>query len=569
MKTLRFLHLRRAGYEFDDFDSEERNACARCNAELGSMETYRDYRVCPACGHHYLISAHQLIKSLADERSFKEIDSTLASADPLRFSDDERYADHLNQLRTSLRLSDSIITGSATIEGLHVVLAVIDFRFMGGTMGVVLGEKLRRAADLSIKRRCPLVTIVSSGGARMQEGMFALAQMAKTASSIQRLHAAGLLYISVLTNPTTGGVLASFANLADIILAEPDALIGFAGPRVVEEVIGEPLPPDSHSAEFQLRHGLVDEIVARPDLRKRLADILRVSSPGVSAKQSNKNRRVKEAPDVIASPPWDRVQEVRSDLRPTTLDYLPLLFDMTFEIHGDRQGHDDPAFVAGFATLQGIPLVFSGFERGHGDDREFRRFGRPLPSGYRKVQRAMRLAERLDLPFVSFVDTPGAYPGVEAERSGLSAAVAETIALASHLKTPTIAIVIGEGGSGGALALSVADAVFIQERAVFSVISPEAAAAILYRDSSRAAELANKFRLTAQELLKDGFVHGVISEPPGGSHLDLQLAADEISLALVQALKRLKKKKPARLVAARMERIDHFGQNEVQNRKRS
>ncbi len=250
-------------------------SCPRCGVSLVEDARYERYRVCSACGAHLAIGSRRRIAALVDEGSFRETDAKLFSADPLSFTDDAPYRLRLDEQRRVTGQADALITGTAGLHGHKIVLAALDFAFMGGSMGLVVGEKLVRAAELARERRIPLLSIVASGGARMQEGMYSLLQMAKTAAAIQRLHAAGVPYVSVLTHPTTGGVFASFASLGDVIVAEPGALIGFAGPRVVEHFLGRPLPPGSHSAEFLLEHGMIDAIVPRAELPATLGTLLR------------------------------------------------------------------------------------------------------------------------------------------------------------------------------------------------------------------------------------------------------------------------------------------------------
>ncbi|MFM9108677.1 MAG: carboxyl transferase domain-containing protein, partial [Chloroflexota bacterium] len=344
--------------------------------------------------------------------------------------------------------------GKAKIGGVDVILAVLDFSFLGGSMGVVVGEKLVRAADRAGRARSPLVTVVASGGARMQEGLLSLMQMAKTAAAVKRLHDRGVPYISVLTNPTTGGVFASFANLGDITLAEPGALIGFAGPRVAEQAIGRKLPPGTHTAEYLLDHGMIDAIVPRTALRGVLASLLGLlSGPSGPFPGEPPGGASGSGPPAAA---WDLVQGARSLDRPTSLDYLDRMIDEFFELRGDRVSGDDPAVIAGIGMLAGNPVAVVALERGHDAEREARHGGMARPEGYRKAQRVMRLAARLGLPLLALVDTPGAYPGPESEEGGLAGELAACMALLSDLPTPTVAADIGEGGSGGALALAVA-----------------------------------------------------------------------------------------------------------------
>jgi acetyl-CoA carboxylase carboxyl transferase subunit beta len=230
--------------------------------------------VVPGSGYHFPIGARERIAALLDPDSFEEADAAVKSADPLRFTDSQPYKNRLTRYEKESGLPEAVICGTGSIHGIEVSLAVMDFRFCGGTLGSATGEKITRAIERAIARKCPCIIYSTSGGARMQEGILSLMQMAKTSAALGRLAEARLPFVSVLTNPTTGGVSASFATLGDVILAEPGALIGFAGPRVIKETTKQSLPPGFQSAEFLLKHGLVDQIVSRLEQRERLRDIL-------------------------------------------------------------------------------------------------------------------------------------------------------------------------------------------------------------------------------------------------------------------------------------------------------
>jgi acetyl-CoA carboxylase carboxyl transferase subunit beta len=247
--------------------------CDSCKEIVYKKEIEKNLKVCPKCNYHFRISARERLKLLVDEGSFIEINEALESVDPLHFNDKISYKDRLkdNQKKTNLR--EAVISGDAIIKGYPVSLVIMDFSFMGGSMGSVVGEKVARAAERALEERHSLVAVSSSGGARMQEGIFSLMQMAKVSSAIGRLKDADLLYISILCDPTFGGVTASFATLGDIIIAEPKSLIGFAGPRVIEQTIKQPLPDDFQRADFLLEHGLIDIIVERKNLRDTIAKL--------------------------------------------------------------------------------------------------------------------------------------------------------------------------------------------------------------------------------------------------------------------------------------------------------
>lgn len=258
-----------------DVPSDVFDKCAGCGEILYTERLHQNLGVCPDCGHHTRISANRYLEILLDDGSFEETDADMRSGDPLHFSDLKPYSQRLIAAEKKVGRPSGVITGAGRIGGTPVALAVMDFRFIGGSMGSVVGEKIARAARLALDRRLPLIVLSASGGARMQEGIFSLMQMAKTSGVLARIHEAGLPYISVLTDPTTGGVTASYAMLGDVNLAEPGSLIGFAGPRVIEETIRQELPAGFQRAEFLLEHGMVDQVVDRRELRSTLSRVLR------------------------------------------------------------------------------------------------------------------------------------------------------------------------------------------------------------------------------------------------------------------------------------------------------
>ncbi len=248
--------------------------CPKCHELVHDSELQRTWQLCPKCGHHNRLTATQRIALLADEGSFVELFSSLKPVDPLTFVDTEPYADRIKSAQKRSGRDEAVIVGTCTLKGLKAALGVLDFSFMGGSMGSVVGERLTRLIEYAKQKKLPLIIVSASGGARMQESIFSLMQMAKTSAALAHLHDDGLPYISVLTNPTTGGVTASFAALGDVIIAEPDALIGFAGPRVVEQTIRQKLPPGAQKSEFLLEKGMIDCIVNRHELKDRLYTLI-------------------------------------------------------------------------------------------------------------------------------------------------------------------------------------------------------------------------------------------------------------------------------------------------------
>lgn len=532
--------------------------CPSCDADLTSDGDYRRLRVCGACRRHFTLSARERIDLLADPNTFREINRGLRSGDPLAFSDTLPYRERLVNAQRRTGLAEAALTGVCRIDGHAVVLGALDFEFLGGSMGIATGEKIARAFEHATREKLPLILIVTSGGARMQEGILSLMQMAKTVAAAKRHHSAGLPFISVLTDPTMGGIYASFASLGDVTLAEPGALVGFAGPRVIEGTIGQRLPPGAQRPEFLLQHGQLDQIVDRAKLRGVLAQLLTlVDSPyRLTATEAATVSTVAPTADETA---WETVQLARHNRRPTTLDYIRLMTTGFVELHGDRVFGDDPAIVGGLAELAGQPIVILGHERGHPGDPIDRNEGRARPEGYRKARRLMLLAAKLQLPLVTLIDTPGAYPGLESEERGLAGALALCLATMVELPTPIVSAIVGEGGSGGALALGVADRVLMQENAIYSVIAPEGAAAILYHDPSRAQELATALRITARDCRALGVVDVLVSEPVGGAHHDPEAAAHLLKSALVHELVELQRQPIEKLLARRYKKFRTMG----------
>ncbi|QFU90543.1 acetyl-CoA carboxylase, carboxyltransferase subunit beta [Amycolatopsis sp. YIM 10] len=534
--------------------------CGACDRVVHRETLARRLRTCPCCGHYFRLGSAERIASLADERSFTELHRQLRSADPLEFTDRLPYTDRLAGAEEKTGLGEAAVAGTATIAGCPVVLVVLDFAFLGGSMGSVVGEKIARSAESAAERGVPLVVVSASGGARMQEGALSLVQMAKCAAAIGRLRAAGVPYVSVLTDPVYGGVAASFAALGDVIVAERGTRAGFAGPRVIEQTIGQRLPTGFQTAEFLHEHGHVDLVCARPELPAVVGALVRLLSADADPPATGGSTAPVAEQTAAELDGWAAVGAARNPGRPSVTEHLELIFDELLELHGDRWIEDDPAVVAGVGRLGDRVVVFAGHRKGRGLEENSRcNFGMPHPSGYRKVHRLYRLAERLALPVVTLIDTPGAYPGLRAEEENQSAAIAELLALGAGLRVPVISVVTGEGGSGGALALAVADKLLIQEHAIFSVISPEGAAAILFGDAERAADAARALRLRANDLLRLGVVDEVLPEHPG----DARASSAVIAAAVSRHLRELTALDPADLLDRRYRRIRSHGSNAV------
>ena len=497
--------------------------CNVCKAAVFVDEVKKNNYICPHCGNYFRIHARRRIEMITDEGSFEEWNETMPVSNPLCY---KGYEEKLKQLQEKTGLDEAIVTGRAKIGGFPVALGVCDSRFLMASMGENVGEKIALAVEKATEERLPVIIFSCSGGARMQEGIVSLMQMAKTSAAIKRHSDAGLLYISVLTNPTTGGVTASFAMLGDIILAEPGALIGFAGPRVIEQTIRQKLPKGFQRSEFLLEHGFLDQIVTRNEMKNTLAELLhlhcnkpekRVETESTETIEKSTGRNEKSLDSTGAQcekkTAWEHVLLARDKERPTGKDYIPWLFEHFTELHGDRLFGDDPALTGGIAWFNKVPVTVLIQEKGNGTKENIaHNFGMVSPEGYRKSLRLMKQAEKVGRPVICLVDTPGAFCGLEAEERGQGEAIARNLYELSTLRVPVLSIVIGEGGSGGALALAAGDQVWMMENSIYSILSPEGFASILWKDSTKAKEAAQVMKLTAVDLKKLGIIERVIGE---------------------------------------------------------
>ena len=573
--------------------------CPTCEEMLFNKQLDKQLRVCPNCNHHFRLSAAARLEQLVDAGTWQERDAGLQSVDSLGFVDQKPYPDRLLAAQTATGLRDAAVWGTASLNGTAIAICVMDFGFMGGSMGAVVGEKVTRAAEYALEARTPLVVVSASGGARMQEGTLALMQLAKTLAALERLRDADVPFLSVLSDPTTGGVFASFAAVGDVNIAEPNALIGFAGSRVSAGTIAQELPVGFQRSEFLFAHGFIDRIIPRAGLRDELARLLRLlppraleATPTYAPLEADLDRfrplsflssladKVGElagttedhqaaaaaaaAAQAATEDPrdavWARVQLARNLHRPRTLEFVAAMTDDFVELHGDRLFGDDTAIVAGLARLDGRRIAVIGQQKGADTEENIRRnFGMPHPEGYRKAMRVMELAERFGLPVVTFVDVPGAHPGPESEERGIAESIARSIGLMSRLRTPIVTVITGEGSSGGALAIAVGDVVIALENAVYAVISPEGCAAILWRTSDEAPAAALAMKMTAADQQALGVVDIVVPEPREGAHADPAETAHRLKAIVVDRLAALDELTIAELLESRYRRYRALG----------
>ena len=579
--------------------------CKKCGAVHSVQDVRANDFACPSCGAYVRIHAKRRIKLLADPGSFEEWNQELPVVNPLDFPE---YEQKLWEVKESTGLNEAVVTGKITIDGIPTAIGVCDARFLMSSMGHNLGEKIARMAERAAEEKLPVILYACSGGARMQEGIISLMQMVKTSEALGRLQESGQLFISVLTDPTMGGVTASFAMLGDIILAEPGALIGFTGQRVIQQTIGGKLPEGFQRAEFLLKHGFTDAIVPRRDQRAVLAHILRLHVKGAAELASEtapvfeeaelaeeftrEEVEPKKAPGLLDAAAnalqnlqrlafgqkaekeeeresrfsegglrsaWETVKLSRAKDRAHAKDYIDALFPDFMELYGDRCYGDDEAVIGGIASFHGIPVTVIGIQKGRDFlENKRRNFAMPNPEGYRKALRLMKQAEHFKRPVICFVDTPGAYCGVGAEERGQGQAIAENLQKMAALRTPILAIVIGEGSSGGALGVATANEVWMMENAVYSILSPEGFAAILYRDAKQAELAAENMRLTSRDLLELGVIEKIIPEPEPVTFENIQTVARELEPELLEFIGKYSAMSRDELANQRYERFRKF-----------
>ena len=605
--------------------------CNKCGRPIYTEDVKNNYYVCPRCSGYFRVHAYRRIEMIIDEGTFEEWNQEMEFVNPIGFPG---YEKKITAAREKSSLNEAVVTGRGKVHGQDTVIAVCDSRFLMSSMGHNVGEKITRAVERATEEKLPVVIFAASGGARMQEGLVSLMQMAKTSAALKRHSDAGFLYVSVLTDPTTGGVTASFAMLGDVILAEPGALIGFAGPRVIEQTIHQKLPEGFQRAEFLVEHGFVDRIVERKDQKEVLGRIIKLHSSRRSWKKNldEESRRreaaarvcareaallaaersraeasetpalenaaekitvdqaaseiaekdlpekVKEAIKSRIAPfsgvmrqktldkitgrqqeAWDTVLASRSAGRLVASDYIRILFDGFIEMHGDRYFGDDGAIIGGVASFYGMPVTVIGQEKGKTTKDNLKcNFGMPSPEGYRKALRLMKQAEKFNRPVICFVDTPGAFCGLEAEERGQGEAIARNLFEMADLKVPMLTIVIGEGGSGGALAMAVANEVWMMENSIYSVLSPEGFASILWKDSKRASEAAKVMKMTARDLYELGLIERIIPEDHPASIENIELIGQIIDRHMREFFKTCELMTPEELVSQRYDRFRKF-----------
>lgn len=537
-----------------DRSAEERlERCFACDADLRESRSYERHRVCHACGHHYHLNARQRVATILDPGSFRETDRSVTALDPIQFRERQSYRHRVLEAQRRTGLAEAAFTGTGALYGREVVIAALDFSFLGGSIGVASGERLARAFERAASRGLAVVTVLSTSGVRMREGLLALMQLPRLATAHQKLAEKGLPHITLLADPSTGSAFAGLANLADFIIAEPDALVGYSALREMRERTGEELPEDAHTSESHLRRGLIDAIVRREDLRPSLGLLIDLLMSNYELRPVGRPER--EPREYARLEAWRQVQLSRHENRPTAPDFIRRITTTFVEIHGDRSGEDDLSISAGLGLLGGEAVILIGQNRLQG----LAAAGAIGPAGFHKARRAMRLAQKFKLPLITFLDSDGARPDLAAEEAGLGDAIARCMRDMLRLQSPSLAVITGEGASEAAVAMAVADRVLMLENAVYEVVSPEDAARRLYGEAARVDEVAERLRLTSHDCLRLGIVDSIVPEPGEGAHTNHDEASLLLRRSVVRSLTAIQRERPRRRLNRRRDRYRNTG----------
>lgn len=496
--------------------------------------------------------ARSLIASAVDPGSWCPWDTP--PADPAELG--SAYREELAEARRRTGYDEAIVTGEGRLDGRRVAITAGEFSFLGGSIGRAAADRLVDAVRRATRERLPLLAAPASGGTRMQEGAAAFARMVTISAAVARHRAAGLPYLVYLRHPTTGGVFASWGSLGHLVAAEPGALIGFLGPRVYEQLYGEPFPAGVQCAENLYAHGLIDAVVGAEEIgpiAARALDVLTGRPASAGRLPSVTEDEPEDESDGASGDAWTSVRRSRRPERPGVRTLLRLGAHTVTPLSGTGEGERDRALLLALARFGDVPCVVLG------QDRQGQRDTRPLgPAGLRVARRGMRLAAELRLPLVNIVDTPGAALSPEAEQSGLAAEIANCLADLAQLPTPILCLLFGEGAGGAALALLPADRALCTRHGWLSPLPPEGASAILYRTTERAAELAERQRIRSADLLRDGIVDRIIPEYPDAAD-EPQAFCLRVAAVLEHELAALCAHDEDTRLAARTRRFDAFG----------
>jgi acetyl-CoA carboxylase carboxyl transferase beta subunit len=485
------------------------------------------------------LRARELIDLVLDDGSWHSWDSA-----PERTGISDDYAQTLGRASERSGEDESVVTGEGTLRGRRVAVVAGEFAFLAGSIGRASADRLVAAVERATEQRIPLLAAPASGGTRMQEGTPAFVQMIRISAAVARHKSAGLPYLVYLRHPTTGGVMASWGSLGHITVAEPEALVGFLGPRVYEALYGEPFPAGVQTSENLFAHGILDAVVPPEEIGDVLDRALKMLSPGEP--ETLDDPAAEEVVDVDA---WEAITRSRRVERPGVRRLLRYAATDVIPLNGTGQGESDPGLMIALARFGGSSCVFLG------QDRRGQTASNPLgPGALREARRGMRLAVELGLPLVTVIDTPGAALSAEAEEGGLAGEIARCLADLATLPAATLCLMLGEGNGGGALAFLPADRVIAAQHAWLSPLPPEGASAIVHRDTAHAPEMARSQHVRAQDLLARGVVDRIVAEHPDAAD-EPEAFCVRVGEVLRYELAQLRRQDPERLAATRPERF--------------
>ena len=558
-------------------DEDEIEYCLSCSHKLIESELYQIYRVCPSCRFHHNLTAREHIDAIIDEGSFREFNKAIISTGSLSFSSRPPQRKKLAREQRLTGLTEAVVTGKCLIGGQAAIILSLDFRFVSGSLGGIVGEKVALAFERATRTKLPVIAFITSGRTIVKENIMSTMQMAKVTFAINDLASKGLPYDAILGNPTTGHIYSSLARPADIIIAEPQALLGLAplkGQLSDQDHIDV---NNTYTSSAYMSRGMVDRIEDRENIRNLLSVFLRIASSTMRPKRTSNSKKDNIAElsqsnqgghlglngqtlEELWPQSWNAVGISRSSDRPTSLDHIKRGFTNFIELHGDRLYGDDPSIVAGLGFIGNNAIGIIGHEKGHELTAWQRRGGRTMPEGYRKAKRLMSLAGKLRLPLITLIDTPGPYYGRESEERGIGDSIASTMSLMAQYPAPTIAAVIGEGGSEGALALGIADRVMMLENARYSITIPVSAAETLHSDLPKEEIYTEPLTLSARECRELGIIDVIIREPVDGAGRHPDEASVYLTGGLQHELNILLKRNSYRLPRNRYRKYRKIGE---------
>ena len=549
-------------FEETIFDSQENDEiCFACKIDLNNSSKYRNFKICAECNFHFHIPAKERINLIIDRGTFKEINKNLSSNfEQIAQEELENYDEKIKSDQFRTGLNEAVVTGTAKINGEDIIIIALDFGFLGGSMGLIVGEKVALAYELASKKNLPAITIINSGGSRIQEGVISLMQMSKTVSAANLLKNSNIPMITILCNPSTGQTMSSFATISDIIIGEPGAKIGYSSYRKLKNKNSDDSRKQYTSEEF-LTNGFIDLVVSRDELKYKISVLISILKPKYSYK--SKKLKITKNKNLKFNNALESLKISRNIDRPKSSIYINNIFSEFIELHGDRIGNDDNSVIIGIGKIVNEPFILVAQERRvitKSNNNVSRNYNNKImPSGFRKANRALKLAEKFKIPCLCLVDAVYPELSLKSEYSGLAYSISELLSSKLSLETPILSIIIGEGGSETALAFSIADSIMMQKNSIFTPLSPEEAAKIRLGDSRKVKEISNMMRFTSEDCLKLGIIDRVIDEPNEGSHQNHLESSKLLQEGIIEELSLIKNVYPKTLAKRRANKFRKMG----------